>query len=375
MRVTSLVCFVGLLGCGIWFTYLAIQPQQGQFGVNQPAEFNILFAETAASRGPRSKALKWWAQELQRRSQGRISVEIFWGGSLVRGPEVLRATGAGMADAGTIVGLFNPADLPIWMVSNTPFMFTDTWVGMRTMMAALNQIPEMVEEIERNNIKILANNSTGPVQLLSAKKPIVKAEDIRGMKINTAGGWTTLLKSLGAVPVTVDGTESYPALERGTVDATLHYIPLVKTYKLYEVARYLAEVNMGQTLGYGICINRDLFESMPGDLQEIMVQTSQDYMDVYARFSIEEMKSARTDLVAGIDGYKMEINQLAPEEHSKFVEAAQPIIEGWLADMAERGLDGQRILADIKALQAHYQQELKDKGYPWERQGWSDTKH
>jgi len=74
----------------------------------------------------------------------------------------------------------------------------------------------------------------------------------------------------------------------------------------------LTEAAMGQVLGYGIGMNTKLLNSMPADIRSVVVNTSVEYMDVYARYYIESMEEAQVSLQAGIDGKKsqdLEIEQ------------------------------------------------------------------
>ena len=335
--------------------------------VASAAPMELRYSDIGPPRGPRAAALEWWAQELDKRSNGQIKIKFFWSQSLVKGKETLKAVGSGLAEMGTIIGIYTPAELPVWNVANMPFFFSDAWVGMRTMWEARKVIPELNQETEKLGVKILFNNTTGPVQLLSTKVPMRTVADLKGKKIRTTGGWTQLFEGLGAVPVNIGFGELYAALDRGTIDATINYTPFVKSYKHYEVASHLTEANMGQVLGYGCGINLAFWNKLPKDLQDILAKTSDEYMDDYARKSIEDSDASKAELTAGIDGRKVAFHQLSKDERAKWQEAAKPFLDKWLADMKKRGHDGPAILAKIKSIQAKYRQELDEKGYPWKR--------
>lgn len=330
-------------------------------------EYTIRFSEIASNRGPRAEALMWWEEAVEERSGGRIDVEISWGGALASHRDNVKAVGSGLADAGTVVAVFTPAEFPIWLLSSTPFMFGDFWVGVRTMQEAHETIPELTAEGDNQGVKIIANNSAGPVQLVTVDRQIRTAEDVAGLKLATNGGWVDLLAELGANIVSVDGGEHYNALDTGIIDGLTHYTPLVRSYKLYEVSSYLTEAYMGQQMGYGVGINKELFEEMPEDLQQIIVETGREYMDVYAEKYTVDMDVARQDMAAGIEGQSIEVYELPAEERAKFMAAAQPLVDKWIETVGEKGMDGERILADIQAIQAKYQAELEEKGYPWTR--------
>ena len=76
--------------------------------------YTLRFTDIGPPRGPRAKSLMWWAGELEKRSNGQIKIKFFWSQSLVKGKATLKAVGSGLADMGTVMGLYTPADLPIW---------------------------------------------------------------------------------------------------------------------------------------------------------------------------------------------------------------------------------------------------------------------
>lgn len=352
------------------FTFLAAALLFSLTASFQPVEaktYNLRYSDIGPPRGPRAAALMWWAEELEKRSDGQIKIKFFWSQSLVKGKATMKAVGSGLADMGTILGVYTPADLPIWNYANTPFSIGDAWVGMRTWYELRQIVPALSKETQKYNIKILFNNTAGPVHLLSAKSPITSMADLKGKKIRTTGGWTHLFKAMGAVPVKIGFGELYSALDRGTVDATINYTPFVKSYKHYEVAGHLTEIGMGQPLGYGGGINLKLFNGMSRNLQDILVKTSDEYMEVYARKYLDDSKAAKAAMIAGIDGKKVKFYKLSKNERARWVAKADVFTTDWIAKMNKKGLDAKGFIKTFNATRAKYEKELRDKGYPWTR--------
>ena len=109
----------------------------------QAKQYELRYSDIGPPRGPRAKALMWWAEQLQRRSAGDLKIKFFWSQSLVKGKATLKAVGTGISDMGTVVGVYNPAELPVWNYSNTPFLHSDAWVGMRTWYELRKVAPEL----------------------------------------------------------------------------------------------------------------------------------------------------------------------------------------------------------------------------------------
>ena len=357
LRATGATALAALMATAIWSSI----PTKSA----DAAEFNLRWSDIGPPRGPRAEALKWWAEELKKRSDGRIEIEFFWGQSLVKAKDNLKALGSGLVETAQLIASYNAAELAIWNYSSVPFGINDEWVGMRTWFEMMTTTPEALEEAKRNNFKLLFNNTTGPVHLLCSKEAVTTVEQIKGKKIRTSGGLTNLLKALGATPVTIGFGELYQALERGTVDCTQNYTAFIKSYKHYEVASHTTEAYMGQFLAYGGGIALRIWEEMPKDLQDILMEVSDEYMDVYARYQIEFTQQARKDLIAGIDGKKVQFYSLSDEERARWAAPAEEFTKDWLAKMEAKGVDGQAFLAKLEKVTAKWEAKLKSDGYPW----------
>ena len=72
------------------------------------AEFRLRYSDIGPPRGPRAEALKWWAAELNSRSKGRIEIEFFWGQSLIKAKDNLRALGAGLVETAQLIASGRP---------------------------------------------------------------------------------------------------------------------------------------------------------------------------------------------------------------------------------------------------------------------------
>ncbi|MAL77757.1 MAG: hypothetical protein CMN55_01380 [Sneathiella sp.] len=336
------------------------------FGTNAYAEYNIRFSELGPPRGARAEAIQWWASEIEKRTNGEVKVEFFWSQSLTKGKDTLRAVGTGLADAGTIMGIYNPAEVPVWSYGNLPFVSGDSWVALRTWHELKETMPELQEEMKNNNVRILINYTTGPSDLIS-KFPIKSADDIKGKKIRATGAYMNLISNLGAVPVNTGFGEVYQAMDRGTVDGAAIYLFAAHAYKLYEVGSYITEVNMGQVPGYGAGINLDLWESMPENIRQTITEVSNEFADYYGELLIKDIDDSRAEMQAGIDGKVVEVSVLDEAEREKWKEAANEFIVDWKKRVSEKGLDPQSIIDQVNATTAKYEKELEEKGYPWTR--------
>ena len=331
-------------------------------------DYIIRYSDIGGNKGPRAAALNVWAKEIEEQSKGQMKIKFFWGQSLIKAKATLKGVSSGLAEMGTIIPAYTPADTPVGNYGNIPFNEADPWIGMRAHHDVRINGKHLQAEDKRNGIKMLFTNVTGPVQLLCGKEQIDTLEKIKGKKIRAIGGYIELFKSMGAVPVKIGFGELYSALDRGTVDCTINYTPYVKSYKHYEVTKYLMLAKMGQSIGYGGGINLKFYNGLPQDMKDILLAASDRYMDNYAKNLLDYSKEARETMTAGIDGKKLTIVEMPDAELAKWAEFAKPIASKLLGKMRKLSeAERNEFAARYASTMAKYRKIQEEKGYPWAR--------
>jgi TRAP-type mannitol/chloroaromatic compound transport system substrate-binding protein len=110
----------------------------------------------------------------------------------------------------------------------------------------------------------------GPTEIfLHSHKKVQKVEDLKGMKIRTAGAWADILKSLGAAPTTLAPPDIYTALERRVIDGTEFITPWTN-YKLgfHKIAKYIIVPGLhSPTHANEAIFKQDVWKKLSKDLQ------------------------------------------------------------------------------------------------------------
>ena len=92
---------------------------------------------------------------------------------------------------------------------------------------------------EFKDVKVLWFWVHPPGHFHLAKKQVKVLEDLNGLKIRAATPMlTTMVKTLGAIPVSIPAPDTYTALERGTVDGTIFPWEAISSFKIAEVLKY-----------------------------------------------------------------------------------------------------------------------------------------
>jgi TRAP-type mannitol/chloroaromatic compound transport system substrate-binding protein len=160
-----------------------------------------------------------FAQTIGVATGGRIKIEVFPAGALVRPFETFDAVGAGVADVfHTYEGYFEKKSPSLQFFSAIPFGFTAdeqfAWVqygGGQELWDALSG---------QFNIKSLLCTNTGSQMGGWFNSEITSSEAFKGLRYRMAGPGAEVLRRMGAVVVTLPGGEIMSALKSGAIDAT-----------------------------------------------------------------------------------------------------------------------------------------------------------
>jgi TRAP-type mannitol/chloroaromatic compound transport system substrate-binding protein len=211
--------------------------------------------------GLHSSAVRF-AQTIGAATAGRIQIEVFSAGALVRPFETFDAVGAGVADMyHSFEGYFEKKSPALHFFSAVPFGFTANellaWVrygGGQELWDALSS---------QFNVKSLLGCSTGCQMGGWFTREIDSPEGFKGLRYRMAGPGAEVLRRLGAVVVTLPGGEIMPALKSGAIDASEWIGPWLDMalglHKAVSYYYYPAFHEPGS--GFSIGINKSVWES------------------------------------------------------------------------------------------------------------------
>lgn len=325
----------------------------------------LRFSDYGPNRGARAETLQWFADELERRSEGALQIEFFWGGSLLGGRDTLRGLSDGVADMGTIVGFFTPSELRAYNIGDLP-LESDMWIGLRSMYDLARTNETLSAEFDDAGVRYVTNYTTGPIQLICNTK-VESLDELSGLRIRASGPYGDTLASLGAEVSQMSQADVYQALDSGLIDCNQNYYYAIEAYRQYEVADHVLELDWGQNMSFGIFMNEGAYDGLSDDERAVLEDVASDYIDHLAKVMVETDTRAKEAMVEGIDGASVTTSRLSDEDRQKLNEAAQPAIAAWAASAKEQGIDGDALLGEYESLLDRYREVEETDGYPWTR--------
>jgi TRAP-type C4-dicarboxylate transport system substrate-binding protein len=213
--------------------------------------------------------LQSWADRIAKDSNNRIKVRIYPSSSLLASPDTWPGVQRGVADMGFN---FRYETFGVDMIVASGRALTGEHagsVGAHTMLDAIQQFPEMAKEWSGN--KVLAIFSPPPYQF-NTNREVKTVDDLKGLQLRCAdANFGVQLSALGGTPVVMPMDEAYQAIQKGTVQGIYSPAEVLKNFRLADVTKYTAVVNLsaGSAKGF-LCLNWDSYNNLPADLRKVI---------------------------------------------------------------------------------------------------------
>jgi len=292
-----------------------------------------------------------WADNVERDSGGRIEIERY--ASMALGgtpPELMDQMLDGIADIVWTVNGYTPGRYPQVEVFELPFMVANA----RAASSALWQMYEEHMQEDFAGAHMLGAWVHGP-GMFHTSEPVAVPSDLQGMKIRGGSRMVNeLLTLVGAEPVGLPVSGIPEALSRGVIDGTTIPWEVTGALRVQELVSNHTEIEGPglYTLTFTFAMNQDVYDGLPADLQEVIDSNSGLEFSIFAGGTQADADGPARAVAVELGNNIVTVSE---EDAAAWSEVVQPVYATWAADMEERGLDGQALIDEARALMAEYE--------------------
>ncbi|MEQ5768838.1 TRAP transporter substrate-binding protein [Halomonas sp. H33-56] len=316
----SLTALTAAVGLGLSATALA--QQERTIDVSLPL-------------GPESQqgiGILKFGEELERLSDGRLTVEPHYDNALGAEREVIEGMGLGIIDAGIastgpmggFVDEFLLFDLPyIFEDHEHAYGFLDSEHG--------EQLAQLAEE--QMNVKFLAWMENGFRHNTNSVRPLEHPSDLDGINHRTQESRVQVdtWEALGANATPMAWTEVYTALQQGVMDSQENPLATIYDVNFYEVQDYL-NITQHVYSPAPLMMSLNLFNSFSEEDQQIILEAAQ--------IALPVQREASQELEQRYKGELAELGMTVTEpDLAPFREAVRPVIDKWAPTVGEDLVD------------------------------------
>lgn len=293
-----------------------------------------------------------WAKKVEEESRGRLKVELYpsmqLGGTP---PQLYDQAKDGVADIVWTLPGYTPGRFPRTEAFELPFIAGN---GEQTSQAAWEYYQKHLKE-EFKDVQVIAVHTHGSGLLHVKGNGVRRLEDMKGLKLRGPSRQVNkLLETLGATPVGMPVPAMPDALAKGVIDGTVVPWEVTLPLRVAELVNTHTSFSGNRSLYvsfFVFAMNKRKYESLPPDLKKVIDANSG---PATSRWVGQVMDAGDAP---GLEAAKKRGNAIVvldAKETARWKAAAQEVTQAWIAEMKSRGIDGQALVDDARALIAKY---------------------
>lgn len=291
-----------------------------------------------------------WAELVTERTQGRITVRVFPGPSLVGGNQTmefgaLRQGAIDMSVSGTNNWSSQVKELSLF---GLPFLIPNA--------AAMDALTGgevgayMFKVLETKGAIGLAWGDNGFREWSNSKRPIRTPEDMKGLKMRSVGSPILLdtFTALGANPTQMSWSDALPALSTGAVDGQENAVSIFASAKLQTMGQKYMTLSHYIASPLIFAVNRDVWNSWSPADRDIVKQAALDAAKENITQARTGTSTSKDAVLQQLAAEGVETIDLTAAERKAFRDAVQSVYDKWSP------IIGSDLVAKAQAVAAKY---------------------
>jgi len=318
-----------ILLCAVSLLLLPMGYSLGLASALAKEPIKLKFANFFPPASAPSKICEKFIADIEKRTDGKVKITYYAGGSLLKAPAMCMGVIEGAADIGFAHVFYTPGRMPITEVGGLPLGYPNPWIGTHVM----NDFYDKFKPKEWEKVRVLWMHSSG-VTILMTKKPVRSLEDLNGMIIRAPGEVGKIIKALGGTPAPTAMSETYDALSKGVIHGVYTGVMGLKDWRFAEVVGYTTLAwQVASIYPFYVVMNKDSWSKLPPDVQGVFDKTIQEYKNNFAvMWNEAEINGKEFGLKNGV-----EFIELSQEQAARWKKAVRPVIDDYVKQMVNKG--------------------------------------
>lgn len=290
--------------------------------------FRVAYVQ--AKDHPHGLGAQRFADLVQQKSGGKMKVTTFGSGTLGGDAQVISSLQGGtidmtMVSPGLLVGLEKE-----YALLDLPFLFNNYQEVDAVLDGPVGK--KLLEKLPAKGLIGLGYWDHGFRNVTNSKRPILKLEDLAGLKIRVIqiAQFIEMFNTLGANAVPMSFTELYTALETKTVDGQENPLATVEASKFYEVQKF-ASLTQHVYNPLVTIFSKKTWDRLSPDERKI-IQDAANEAGAYERKVSRETNEKAAEV---LKGKGMAVNPIAPHEIERMREKVKPVTDKFVKEGGE----------------------------------------
>ncbi len=260
--------------------------------------------------------------------KGRVEVKVFPSSQLGTDEQMIKGVRAGTLE------MFVPSTImstvePKYGVFEMPYLVKD-WSHIRRLAASAEIKRALFEPLPAKGVRALALWENGFRHITNNIRPIVKPDDLKGVKLRVPSGvWRVkMFKLYGANPTPLAYAEVYSALQSGVMDGQENPFVQIWSGRFHEVQKYLSLTGHVYSPAYPVVAEK-WWQSLPADVRAALERAAVETQEVAWREGERLDKELLGKLAA-----TLKVNEA---DKAAFIHASKPVYEEFAREVPGGG--------------------------------------
>ncbi len=294
-----------------------------------------------------------WAKAIEEATNGQVKITSYPQETLLKADAIYDGVVDGIADMGLSCFSYTRGRFPALEAFELPGVtYNNSKVASKVAWEGIKQLNP--KEVQDTKLMMVLTTGSGD---LFTKVPVQKMEDLKGLEIRATGLSAKTLQALGANPVAMPQSDAYEALSKGVVKGNLGPLEVLQGWKQAEVTQYITKTPFLYNTLFFVTMNLDKWNSLSPETQRAIEKVNEEYFEKVDMGLWDKQNEAA--LKYSVDEKGMKLLTLQQEEADRWITTIKPIQDEYVANMKDKGIEGQQILDKVKDLADKYNAEYK----------------
>ena len=292
-----------------------------------------------------------WAKEVEKRTNGKVKIQTFPGGTLLPAKNIFDGVITGSADIGNFAMSYQPGRFPVSEAVDLPVGFTSAKAASLALFDLIEKYPKEFEKV-----KLLTLFTCPPADFMTTK-PVKSLKDLKGMELRVSGTGAEAVKRLGGIPIAMPQSETPEALQKGVVKGVVSSMEILKDFNFAAYCPYATDANLF-VVTFAVVMNQTKWNSLPADVKKVLDDLRREQAEWTGKYVDDHVKEA---LEWSKQKYSHQVIQLPASEKAEIPKLVKPMIDDYIKRVTAQGIAGQQVVNDLMKLKEKYEKQFAGK--------------
>ena len=228
-----------------------------------------------------------FAQEVNQALKGKVEVRVFHSSQLGSDEQMIKGIRVGAPEMQIPSTVMSTVDQRFGVFEMPYLIVNRSHIKKAAESAAVQKA--LFEPLPARGVRVLAVWENGFRHITNNVRPIVKPEDLKGIKLRVPGGvWRVkMFQAYGANPSPMPFAEVYSALQSGVMDGQENPFTQIYSAKFQEVQKFLSLTGHVYTPAF-LIVSEEFWKKQPKDVQDTIARIARETGD-FARSEGERL--------------------------------------------------------------------------------------